>query len=262
MYEEEEMVQALRPDVRLRTNRSFKTIEQHSNPTPSPPLFFCTNSSSSEATSSNSSRPESSLSATTQQATQAMHFAMDESVSSSVPNTTTTDSFQFSKPKIRHTVSTDAADMSDIVNVLLPSNDTDDCPDSVPSIVLGYRRDLELERIEKQRRRLERQQARKSANATRLMNKAAKPAQEEQAATEINELIKLNRRLAHRWAIEMSVSHFLDGLLSKMDRPYMENVSESEDDDDEMEPQYGDEGVESMASGEYMVECQLDTSED
>lgn len=247
MYEGVEMDQATHQEVPVRTNRS------HSNPTPSPPLFFYTNSSdahsSSEATSFNSSRPVSSLSTAPQQA-QAMNFDKEGSGH-------TADSFQFPTPEIRHTVPTDATDMS----VLLHSNDVGDDRDVVPSIVLGYRRDLELDTVEKQRRRLERQQERKSAKETRLMNKAAKPALEKLAATEVNELQTLNQRLARRWAMEMAVSHFLDQLLSNMDRPFMENVSQA-DDDDEVEPQYGDEGVGSMESGEYMVECQLDTCEE
>lgn len=237
----------LQAPVSLRRNSSFVPIEQHSNSTPSPPLLFYMNSSdaqsSSEATSYNSSsRPDSSLSTTPQQA-QTMPFAMNSSVAS--------DAFKFPMPQIRHTVPTD---MSDIVNAMLQSSD------KVPSIVLGYRRDLERDTAEKKQRRLERQQARIAAKATRLMNKEAKPALEKQAATEVNELHKLNQRLTQRWATEMAVSHFLDELLSKMDRPYMENVSEAEDDDD-IEPQYGDEGVGSMESGEYMVECQLDAYE-
>lgn len=264
MYEECEMVPAPLTNVAHRTKRSFVPIEQHhSNPTPSPPLYFYTNSSdahsSSEATSCNSSRSVSSLSTAPQQA-QTMHFAMEDSGSSTVHTCDTADSLKFPIPEIHHTVPADVADMSDIVNVLLPPpiTQTSDQCDGEPSIVLGYRRDLERDTVEKQRRRLQQKQARISAKATRLMNKELKPAIQKQAATEVNDLHKLNQRLAQRWAMKMAVSHFLDVLLSKMDRPYMENISDEED-DDEIEPQYGDEGVGSMGSGEYMVECQLDT---
>lgn len=237
MYEGEEIVQTSRKGLTMRKSRSFVPIKQHRNATPSPLVFSTSNSSDAQSSNEATSFPSSSSSGAPQQR-KTMHFAMGRPA----------------RPD--PTVPTHADDMSDIVNVLLPSNDPCDKRDNV---VLGYRRDLELDIVDKQRRRLERQQARLSAKETRKMNKNAKPALEQKAATEANELHKLNHRLAQRWAMEMAVSHFLDELLSKMDRPYMKNVSEAED--EEIERQYGDEGVGSMESDEYMVECQPDICE-
>lgn len=249
------MLPAPRSKVGMRTYGSFESISAKSNPTPSPPLFFGENSSSdahssSEATSFHS-RPVSSLSVAPKDTLTSTPFLKIESVSS----------LALDSVSRSHTVRTDATDMSDVVKVLSSQTAADATAGEHRDIVLGYRRDLELDLFEKQRRRLERKQTKKAVKATR---RAVKPPQESHAATEVNDLHKHNQKLTQRWAMEMAVSHFLDGLFAKMDRPYAENFSDTDDDDDDEDKMDNvEEAVGSEDGSECMVECHLlDTSDE